>query len=173
MTTLHIHGSVCTYTEGSWSCPETTLERILNNIMPDGGFSASDPHPDQSAVDLVLGYFPDAEVVGVAPALEGEEGPELPSFLGALTFTPDAVLITVDGTRRRLTWDMGNGHPRNAVLDGWPVADIRMNEIAARHFLWTHDLLPDSVAESPRVLGEADAAVALANHLRAMDEAKL
>jgi len=170
MTTLHIHGSVCTYTEGSWACPDTTLERILNNLMPDGGFSAADPHPDQSAVDLVLGYFPDADVVAVAPALEGEEGPELPPSLGALTFTPDAVLITMGETRHRLTWDAGR---RQAVVDGVAVENVLVNEIAARHFLWTHDLLPDSVAESPRVLGEADAAEALANHLRAMDEAKL
>jgi len=90
--------------------------------------------------------------------------------LGALTFTPDAVLITMGETRHRLTWDAGR---RLAVVDGVAVENVLVNEIAARHFLWTHDLLPDSVAESPRVLGEADAAAALANHLRAMDEAKL
>lgn len=185
MTTLLIDGLKATYQDARWECSDASLARTLNALMPAHGFSASDPNPDQSAVDLVKAMF-DVEILEVAEALDEEifeeEKPAVatrPSQDSLMrTFLQNKIVFgdyyasvkPANGEVIALGWDVDKGV---AMLDDEPTESFILRELAARWFLWSRDLLPESVAENPRALSESDAMEALENHLAAMGEANL
>lgn len=86
-----------------------------------------------------------------------------------ITFEPHGCFLNIDGTDHSLTNKITlplNGY---TAYGNWAATiesrDIRLVELTARWWRWANDLLPDSVAEAPQLLTEADAAIALKNHI--------
>lgn len=86
-----------------------------------------------------------------------------------ITFEPHGCFLNIDGKDVSLTDKITlplNGY---TVYGDWTgiieSRDIRLVELTARWWRWANNMLPDSVAEAPQLLTEADAAIALRNHL--------
>lgn len=86
-----------------------------------------------------------------------------------ITFEPHGCFLNIDGTDYGLTTKITLPLNGFTAYGNWQATiesrDIRLVELTARWWRWVNDMLPDSVAEAPQLLTEADAAIALRNHL--------
>ena len=182
--------------KGIWTSDDQDAADLLNITLPREGWSGATPSIEAEALELAREIFTRLEVIE-EPQGDGEEvleplntAADVQTFsnfkftysleranhpITGITFADDGCHCFVAGRVTLLTWDStpikisdGEYTIGLGMENGFPPDSMSLHELAARWWLWKNNLLPESVAENPQALSEADAEVALANHLETM-----